>query len=493
MKRFIETGESLVIRPPLPAMDYSPDQPRGKTTPESTEGSFSAEGGWAGEPLKGSRGNPALVSTALTTAKGRSKAEREQVRQESYNYQRVDLDQAKKDPEFFAGMVNTFRNAAIFPYMRASDFNGDADHDARAVIDRMKSNLGVLWNSTSQANKDSWRHWYVGAHNMVGDRMKQYPGVGRPAMTGVYASLSPNTQWDVNVHLGDRLLDTVFHHGDDKWDKGMADAAQGQLERAAVTVSKAKNQERSQANLDAMRQVFAEVKKAGSYNNQTDDYHRAAWIKLWNDAHDESPVLQVGIDGKMGAPIKNKGLNDNGEPADMSGAFGPLPRIENAIKALRSNGNVREISDALGDRHKVRSFYNNILDPHSTNDDVTIDTHAAGAAWLDPLGGDSSAIGQMFGSSVQKGDPSAPRSNRLGVQGTYPLYAQAYREFAKEAKLDRGRELQSILWEHKIALFKGATEAKKRAIKEAWKSFHDNQNVTLEQTQKKILDIVRAD
>jgi hypothetical protein len=23
--------------------------------------------------------------------------------------------------------------------------------------------------------------------------------------------------WDVNVHLGERLLDTVYHHANDKW------------------------------------------------------------------------------------------------------------------------------------------------------------------------------------------------------------------------------------------------------------------------------------
>ena len=78
--------------------------------------------------------------------------------------------------------------------MRSSDFNGNDEHDSRAVIDRIKSNLHVLWNDTTQASKDLWRHWYVGAHDMVTERMKaHYPSAGRAAMTAVYAAMSPNT------------------------------------------------------------------------------------------------------------------------------------------------------------------------------------------------------------------------------------------------------------------------------------------------------------
>ena len=42
-----------------------------------------------------------------------------------------------------------------------------------------------------------------------------------------------------------------------------------------------------------------------------------------------------------------------------------------AVKALESGGNREVISEAMGKQHKVRSFYNNILDPHSPNGDVT--------------------------------------------------------------------------------------------------------------------------
>jgi hypothetical protein len=471
-------------------VDYSSAQPRsapGEISPHG--GEFAATGGITG-PLKGSQGDPSLISTAYTTAKGRSKREREQLASEVNNYQRADMDQVRKDPTFFEALTNTFRNEDIFPYMRRSDFNGNTEHDARAVIDRIKSNLHALWNDISQDERLLWRGWYEGAHNLITDRMKQYPGVDRASMTAMYAVQSAGTMWDVNVHLGDRVLDTVFHHASDKWDKGMADAAQTQLENAVKGLEK--KGEKAKQNVKEVRKLFNEVKKAGSFTAQKDDRHRAAWVKLWNDAHDNTPVREVGIDGKMGAPIKNKGVDENGDPAELSGAFGTLNRIENALRALHSKGDLNEISSLLGRQHKVRSFYNNILDPNSANDDVTVDTHAGGAAWLDPLGSHSTVIDQMLGGSPRSGEPASPKSDKLGIRATYPFYADAYREVAKEVGLDRPRELQSILWEHKISLFKNAPKAKKALVREAWQRFHDNPNISLEQTQQRVLRIAKS-
>ena len=99
----------------------------------------------------------------------------------------------------------------------------------------------------------------------------------------------------------------------------------------------------------------------------------------------------------------------------------------------------------------------------------------------------------MFGSSIRKGDPGAPKSAKLGIVGSYPLYADAFREFAHEVGLDRGREAQSILWEHKIALFKGMTKADKKAVHEAWQKFQNDPSVSLEETQKEVMRIAKAE
>ena len=48
----------------------------------------------------------------------------------------------------------------------------------------------------------------------------------------------------------------------------------------------------------------------------------------------------------------------------------------NKAASILSDPTRENINDQLGEKHKVRSFYNNILDPLSPEGDVTIDTHA---------------------------------------------------------------------------------------------------------------------
>jgi hypothetical protein len=101
--------------------------------------------------------------------------------------------------------------------------------------------------------------------------------------------------------------------------------------------------------------------------------------------------------------------------------------------------------------HKVRNFYNNIYDPTNPAGYVTIDTHAVAAGLLRPLSGASTEVAHNFASNV-KGSVGPANSSITGVQGTYGLYAEAYRRAAQE----RGvlpREMQSITWEAVRGLF----------------------------------------
>jgi hypothetical protein len=92
------------------------------------------------------------------------------------------------------------------------------------------------------------------------------------------------------------------------------------------------------------------------------------------------------------------------------------------------------VSIALGDGSKVRSFYNNINDPDSA-DYVTIDTHAAAGMTGFPGGtGQPFIRGVMTGGGVDE-----------GMSQSYALYQQAISEVAKEFGL-LPREVQSITW-----------------------------------------------
>jgi hypothetical protein len=141
-------------------------------------------------------------------------------------------------------------------------------------------------------------------------------------------------------------------------------------------------------------------------------------------------------------------LTDKGVPYQTG--WGSLNEIGKAINII-DNPTVENISRSLGTQHKVRNFYNNIYDPTNPSGHVTIDTHAVAAGLLRPLSGKSREVAHNFSSNI-KGEVGPKNSSVTGVQGTYGLYAEAYRRAAAE----RGvlpREMQSITWEAVRGLF----------------------------------------
>ena len=77
-------------------------------------------------------------------------------------------------------------------------------------------------------------------------------------------------------------------------------------------------------------------------------------------------------------------------------AWGSLNEIGKAVASIDANGDVNTISVLMGERHKVRNFYNNIYSPNSLFGDVTIDTHAVAAGLLRPLSGNSLEVDHNF-------------------------------------------------------------------------------------------------
>ena len=167
----------------------------------------------------------------------------------------------------------------------------------------------------------------------------------------------------------------------------------------------------------------------------------------------------------------------DGEPASIR--MNGFNNIEKAIRMIQ-DGSRESISVNLGDRHKVRSFYNNILNPMSDRGDVTIDTHAVAAALLQPLAGGDFEVSHNLGTS---GDTSSI----TGVKGSYGVFADAYREAAAEAGV-LPREMQSITWEAIRGLYTGfKTPKNKKTIKNIWKNY-DKGTISLDEARGEIYD-----
>jgi hypothetical protein len=131
-------------------------------------------------------------------------------------------------------------------------------------------------------------------------------------------------------------------------------------------------------------------------------------------------------------------------------AWGDFGSIAKAV-SMFDDPSIANIHDQLGEQHKVRSFYNNIVDPKSKEGHVTIDTHAVAAALLRPLSGSSREVLHNFGGGPL-GEVGTKDSKVTGNKGTYGIYAEAYRRAAEERGL-LPREMQSITWEAVRGLF----------------------------------------
>jgi hypothetical protein len=398
------------------------------------------------------------------------------------------LELAKTDADKFALHIKVYKdNPAAYP-LQESQLTGDDDAVARKVIDHIKSNLKFIYDQTPKDVRDHTKKWYDGARHMVDEHVATYKehGLKDTTVAALYASLSPNNLWDQNVAQGDRMLDVYYNHRHEPWNKKM-DTAASKITNKTI-------------------QKLVEDIVGSSYEELDTPEKRGLWIRVYDQARwPDDPNYKVYTEGKKPiqpfhrvtpegdreewymTPVSNK-------PRALS--WQSTSMMANAVKVLESDGDRNLISDALGSKedptHKVRSFYNNILDPDSENEDVTMDTHAVDAAWLmdDPI-----AVLHNFGKAPQiiarpegwvRGTPG---SVKTGLGGNYAFNAEAYRELAHELKI-QPRQLQSIVWETKREWLETMTDDNHKRMRDVWEKYRTG-GLTQSQAQtdvKKIID-----
>ena len=235
---------------------------------------------------------------------------------------------------------------------------------------------------------------------------------------------------------------------------------------------------------EELRNLIMSSKKT-TINELETPLQKAFFLRIYDETYNPRTHRIVSPEGNLGDLV----LKADQEPSGTG--WGSLVEIEKAVRAYQSNGDPAILSGILGSKHKVRSFYNNIIDPKNTNGDVTIDTHAVAAALLRPLSGKSMEVHHNFGSSPMKTKQpknwiGSANSSVTGVQGTYGLYADAYRKVAKELGI-LPRELQSITWEAVRGLFPNTFKTAKNtaAIDAIWMRFKRGK-ISIEEAQNEI-------
>ena len=319
---------------------------------------------------------------------------------------------------------------------------GVIDPTPEGLINHMTGNIRALWDAVP----DSWRagamNWYNGA-NSIAKNMADRFGTSVRAQAANLAAQSPQRQWDHNVEGSMRTADIVANHSNTPWGAEHEAAWNGTADSPGFSAT----------NPD-FAPLYSDIQ--GKTLGQIDDPVAAAlWVRLHDRAFAEhNNVRIVKPDGTVGDWLRNdpnpRTPDVPGEPAALQ--WGTLKAIGNSISSLRDDS-LPNISGNMGDAHKVRNFYNNIVSPDAGHD-VTIDTHAIAAALLRPLGSSNPEVSYGLGSPVKKdpwrlGDnpwPSTMANAPAGLKGLYPLYAEAYRRVADELGV-LPRQLQSVTWE----------------------------------------------
>jgi hypothetical protein len=334
--------------------------------------------------------------------------------------------------------------------------------DPGKVMDRfvshVKDNLKFIYDQVPPEKQAANAKWYESANKLSKDLADQH-GISEPQSAATIATQSPQKDWDMNVSLARRIADIHTNHQDTVTTPEMLQKGRDIVKNTGA------NEDLGKA-LDNL-----EGKK---FSQLTDPYDRAAWVRLYDEAHNGREFHS--IDPGTG---ENRGLRTNADGSPSKVAWGSLPQIDNALSVL-DNGSRENISERLGGMHKVRNFYNNIIDP--TNDqDVTIDTHAVAAGLMQPLGGSAPEVLDNFG--------KAGKHTGTGVKGTYPLYADAYRQAAGELGI-KPRELQSVVWEHVREMFPSEWKSpeNEKLVKNVWKKYSDGKQ-SLDKTRQQILKI----
>lgn len=331
---------------------------------------------------------------------------------------------------------------------------GNTVQAAKRIMDQMVSNILKIHDMVPKDIREQSKLWYSGA-NKISHRWSQQFGVSTQAVAGVIAAMSPQKDWFQNVSLAERLLSiwTGQNRETDTFNEGMRDAAK-KMDTAQAKAAKGKGYLLVEGEEIPLMAHEARLNQLiGKRFDDLEAEDKAFFIRLYDSTYNDPSYALVSPDGRFGKFHNNK----DGKPTRI--AWGSNTEVSKAIRILE-NPSVANISEQLGKAHKIRSFYNNIINPDS-DETVTSDTHAVAVAYLLPLSGSSMEVSHNFGGT---GSGS--------FKGTYAFIAEAYRR-AAAARGIKPSQMQSITWEAVREIYTAATKRNESTVAKIRKLWED--------------------
>jgi hypothetical protein len=393
-------------------------------------------------------GDSKIVSTRFPTAK---RAEEDATQ----DLLIVDLETLMRDPDQFKHNIKITES---YPNIK---LKGTPAQRGEMFIEHVKDNLIFLHDQVPEATRARSQLWYDGANKIANDFGKKFE---RPPeqIAGVFAVLSPQKDWFMNVSLGERVLEVMTTKQDAPWTPEMQ-----------ATAARIYDKPKYKPLLESI-----DGKTLGELDNSLE---KSAWVRIYDETYHPREHRIVTPEGEF-VDIR---MTDKGQP--MKTGWGSNNEIAKAINIIE-DGSMANITKQLGGQHKVRNFYNNIMDPNDASGHVTIDTHAVAAGLMRPLAGADLEVAHNFGSNV-KGTVGPKNSSFTGMKGTYGIYAEAYRRAAKERGI-LPRQMQSITWEAVRGLYPAgykSVEKNVEAINNIWTQ-HKKGKISLDEARQQALD-----
>jgi hypothetical protein len=342
------------------------------------------------------------------------------------------------------------------------------DH-ANAYMDHATENLNFLFDLPSEPVRDRMGMWYDGANKIATNLGEKY-SVPVQSSAGAAAGLSPQKDWFQNASLAERVGDVLHQYDNVPMNMDMINRLPENL--------------RSPKFEDLILSM-----KDKKLTDIEDPLERALWVRMFDEANFDRSYRSVLPEGDFGNFVTNK------DGSEGRVAWGSLPEINKAIGSYESGGDINTISKLMGEKHKVRSFDNNIVEPDSDYGHVTADTHAVAANQMRPLSGNTPEVAQNFGNALDKkfwgadGFKAAKSSSKDGLSGTYALNSEPYRRVGEKRGL-KPRKVQSIAWEVGRSVFPDTfkTKGNMKLVDNIWK-LAEQGAITADDARRKIVEL----
>ena len=412
------------------------------------------------------------VSTRNPTAK---KATEDPIKQDLV----VDLETITKDPKILKSY-----SQAVLQYPGVKRESRSPKKIIDSFIDFVVDNLLYLHDSVAPEIRDRSKLWYDGAREIT-ERWGEEYSMPRSGVAAALAALSPQKDWFMNVDLARRTLDIMRDQQETVFTQEMADFIIPRLAKKPKDAAEAKTaafkKKRKISIEERKREILPIVGK--KLKDLEYDHAAAIFVRAFDEMNNPRDYQVVSPEGDFVGQYKTK----EGELGDV--AWGSITDIAKAVTVIRDPSK-QNISVALGNAHKIRNFYNNILLPQIDKKSVTADTHAVAAALLRPLAGADLPVANNFGTKPKSSKVTITKSSFTGIKGTYGIYAEAYR-IAAAARDILPREMQSITWEAVRGLFPDTFKKNadnKKNIDDVW-SRYEKGELTIHEAREQVIEI----